>query len=80
MTDGLFMEIINAFNEYPVSLYCTTRKLKSFVSIEPRWIDCCINSYCVFTGIYKMLDTCSECDKLHQENLKAATHQLLTNN
>src|SRR6185369_16977061 len=63
MTDALFKEIMDAFSEHPVSLYCATRKLMSLISIKPQWIDCCIDSCCAFTGIYQMLDTCPECDK-----------------
>ena len=54
---------MNSFNEYPVSLYCATRKLKSLISIESQWINCCIASCCAFTSIYEELEECLECGK-----------------
>jgi len=63
MTNLLYKEIINSFNEYLVSLYYATRKLESLISIEPQWINCCIASCCAFTSIYEELEECPECGK-----------------
>jgi len=61
----LYKEITNAFNKYPVNLYCATKKLASLILIEPQWIDCCIDSCCAFTGIYERLEEYPKCDKPH---------------
>ncbi|CAG8704401.1 23008_t:CDS:2, partial [Gigaspora rosea] len=61
MTNDMYSEIMDAFNEQNISLYCATKKLSSLVSIDPIWIDCCLKSCCAFTGNLKDLKECPAC-------------------
>uniref|UniRef100_U9TIL7 Uncharacterized protein n=1 Tax=Rhizophagus irregularis (strain DAOM 181602 / DAOM 197198 / MUCL 43194) TaxID=747089 RepID=U9TIL7_RHIID len=58
MTDQVYSEIMSAFSEHQISLYCASKKLEKMISISPIWIDCCINSCNAFTGDLKDLQNC----------------------
>lgn len=61
MTDQVYSEIMSAFSEHQISLYCASKKLEKMISISPIWIDCCINSCNAFTGDLKDLQNCPIC-------------------
>jgi len=63
MSNQVYSEIVHAFTDQHISLYRATKKLSSLISIEPVWIDCCINSCYAFTGAYANVNYCPKCQQ-----------------
>ena len=72
MSSQVYREIVCVFTDQHISLYHATKKLASIVSIEPVWVDCCINSCYALTGVYSKATCCPKCQQTQYSCKKMA--------